>query len=239
MEHRRLILCGFVGILTFLSFVPLAWPGLIVEEVHRDREGRMVRIVRSYSGHQFRTDHPEGGVSTIIDFEGDRLVLIDHASRSYVEIRYSLWEKEVAERLKRSAPRVKSRERRITVIRTGEKALINGFPTEKIEVRADGELIEENWMTREVDLGGMEGVMERVARSFAKEFKTEMKEGREIYEKLKPFGIPILTKDYTLTYGLGPIPVMEIKKIERRALGSDLFLPPADYQRILPEPSKR
>ncbi|MCX8118371.1 MAG: DUF4412 domain-containing protein [Desulfobacterota bacterium] len=239
MRGRILIFCSTIGILFFLFMIESAWSGLVIEEVHQDREGRMVKIIRSYSGHQFRTDHPEAGVSTIIDFEGDRLVMIDHGSRSYVEIKFSLWEREVAERLKRSVPRVRTRERRITVIRTGQRAVINGFKTEKIEVRADGELLEENWMTRDIDLGEVERVMERLARSFSKEFKREMEEGREIYEKLRPYGLPILTMDYQLTYGLGPIPVMEVKKIERKELGKDLFLPPPDYQRILPEPSKR
>ncbi len=239
MRKRILTYLGWVGFMLSVGLVSGGHAGVVIEELHRDAEGRIGRIVRFYSGDQFRTDHPEGGISTIIDFKGDRIVMIDHSSRSYVEIKFSRWEKEVAERLKKSMPEVKPKERRITVARTGEKALINGFQTERVEIRADGELVEENWMTRDIDFREVEMVMEKVARSFSKEFKVEMKEGRQIYEKLRSYGIPILVKDYTITYGLGPISVLEVKRIERKDLGSEVFLPPAGYQRIIPEVPKK
>ncbi len=239
MKKSILFLTGWFILFLSQHMVQECYAGIVIEELHRDVEGKMGRVVRYFSEEQFRTDHPEGGVSTIIDFRGDRIVMIDHTSRSFVEIKFSRWEKEVAEKLKKSMPEIKTKERRITVRRSGEKALINGFQTEKIEIRADGELIEENWMSRDVDFREVERVMERVAKGFSKDFKVEMKEGREIYEKLKPFGIPILIRDYTLTYGLGPITVMEVKKIEKKELGTEIFLPPTGYQRIIPEAPKR
>lgn len=239
MKKNNLVFSGWLVLLSLIFLIQECWAGMVIEEFHRDAEGRMGRVVRFYSGDQFRTDHPEGGVSTILDFKGDRIVMIDHSSRSYVEIKFSRWEKEVAERLKKSMPEIKPKERRITVRGTGERALINGFQTEKVEILAEGELIEENWMTRDVDFREVEKVMERVAKGFSKDFKVEMKEGREIYEKLKLYGIPILIKDYTITYGLGPITVMEVRKIEKKDLGSEIFLSPTGYQRIIPEPPKR
>lgn len=239
MEKRLLVFLGLIGFLLSVVLIPVCRAGIVIEELHRDMEGRMGRVIRYFSEGQFRTDHPEGGVSTIIDFKGDRIVMIDHPSRSYVEIKFSRWEKEVAERLKKSMPEIKPQERRVSVKGTEEKALINGFQTEKVEIRADGELIEENWMTRDVDFREVEKVMERVAKGFSKDFKVEMKEGREIYEKLKPYGIPILIKDYTLTYGLGPIVVMEVRKIEKKGLTGEIFLPPAGYQRIIPDAPKK
>jgi hypothetical protein len=239
MKKRLLVCSGWIGFLLAVVLTSHCDAGVVIEELHRDMEGRTGRVIRYFSENQFRTDHPEGGVSTIIDFKGDRMVMVDHSSQSYVEVKFSRWEKEVAERLKKSIPDIKKKERRITVRATGEKALVNGFQTEKVEIRADGELVEENWMTRDVDFREVEMVMERVAKGFSKDFKVEMKEGREIYEKLKPYGIPILIKDYTLTYGLGPINVMEVKKIEKRDFGGEIFLPPPGYQRIIPEVPKK
>ncbi len=239
MKKRLLVFSGLIGFLLSVVLISECRAGMVIEEFHRDMEGRMGRVIRYFSEDQFRTDHPEGGVSTIIDFKGDRIVMIDHPSKSYIEIKFSRWEKEVAERLKKSMPEIKPKERRVTVRGTGEKALINGYQTEKVEIRADGELIEENWMTRDVDFREVEKVMERVAKGFSKDFKVEMKEGREIYEKLKSYGIPILIKDYTLTYGLGPINVMEVRKVEKRELTGEVFLPPAGYQRIIPEAPKK
>ncbi|MGZ3538747.1 MAG: hypothetical protein ACXVAB_12035, partial [Thermodesulfobacteriota bacterium] len=74
---------------------------------------------------------------------------------------------------------------------------------------------------------------------FSKDFRVEMKEGREIYEKLKPYGFPILVKDHAITHGLKAIDRVEVKKIEKKELKDDVFLPPAGYQKIVPEPSKK
>jgi hypothetical protein len=213
--------------------------GVVIEQVVKDREGRASQVFLYFSGERLRTDDEGGGLTTIMDFKGDRMVMVDHRSKNYVEIKFSQWEKEVSKRLKKDLPTIKPKVRKIVVKRVEETATINGFRTEKIEIRADGELIEENWVTRDVDMGEIEKVMERVAQGFSKEFRSEMKEGREIYEKLKPYGFPILVKDYTITYGLGAIDVLEVKKLERKDLKDEVFLPPAGYQRIVPETPKK
>jgi hypothetical protein len=90
-----------------------------------------------------------------------------------------------------------------------------------------------------LEITEIEQVMDRVSQGFSKDFRLEMKEGREIYEKLKPYGFPILIKDYTITYGLGAMDRLEVKKIEKKELGKEVFLPPAGYQRIVPKSPKK
>jgi hypothetical protein len=213
--------------------------GVVVEQMVRDREGNPSKVLLYFSDYRFRTDHQEVGLTTILDFKGDRLVMIDHQSKSYVEVKLSQWEREVAKRLKEEFPGVKPKEKKIIVRKTGRTAVINGFQTEQIEILGEGELIEENWVTRDVEITEIEQVMNRVSQGFSKDFRLEMKEGREIYEKLKPYGFPILIKDYTITYGLGAMDRLEVKKIEKKELGKEVFLPPAGYQRIVPKSPKK
>ena len=213
--------------------------GMTVEQVVRDQNGVPSKTLLFFSGTQFRTDHQERGLTTVLDFKEDRLVMIDHRSKNYVEVKLSQWEREVAKRLKKESPGVKPKEREIIVRRTGKTAIISGFRTEQVEILAGGELIEENWVTRDVETKEIEQVMDRVAHGFSKDFGREMKEGREIYEKLKPYGFPVLIKDYTMTYGLGAIDRVEVKKIEKKELKEEVFLPPPGYQKIVPEPSKK
>jgi len=213
--------------------------GVVVEQVVRDRDRGPSKVVIYLSDNRFRTDHQEGGLSTIMDFKEDRLVMIDHQSKRYVEVKLSQWEKEVARRLKKESPGVKPKEKKIVVRRTGRTAVINGFQTEQVEILAEGELIEENWVTRDVEMKEIEKVMDRVAQGFSKDFQREMKEGREIYEKLKPYGFPVLIKDHTLSYGLGAMDRVEVKKVEKKELKNEVFLPPAGYQKIIPEASKK
>jgi hypothetical protein len=231
-------------LMLFLGAVLLNAPGkglagVVVEQVVRDRDGSPSKAVLYLSDYRFRTDHQEAGMTTILDFKGDGLIMIDHRSKSYVQVKLSEWEREVAKRLKKEFPGIKPKERRITVRRSGKTAVTNGFQTEQIEVFADAELIEEDWVTRDVDLKEIESVMDRVAQGFSKDFRREMKESREIYEKVKPYGFPILVKDHAITYGLRAIDRVEVKKVEKKELKDDVFLPPADYQKIVPEPSKK
>ncbi len=233
----------FIGWLILL-FVMVAngksLAGMVVEQVMKDKDGSPSKVTLYFSDDQFRTDHMEGGLSTIMDFKRDWLVMIDHQSRNYVEVELSRWEKEIAKKLKKEFTGMKSpKKRQISVKPTGRRSVINGFSTEQIEILADHELIEENWMTRDVEMKEIEKVMDRVARGFSKDFRSEMKEGREIYEKLKPYGFPILVKDYSISHGLGAIDRVEVKKLEKRELKDTVFLPPLAYQKIIPEAGRK
>jgi hypothetical protein len=213
--------------------------GVVVEQVVRDRDGTPSKALLYISDHQYRADRQETGMTTIMDFKEDRLVMIAHRSKSYVEVKLSLWEKEMAKRLKKESPGLRPTERKITVKRTGRTAVINGFQTEEIQVLAEGELIEENWVTRDVEMKEIQQVMDRVVKEFSRDYRPEMKEGLEIHEKLRPYGYPVLVKDHAITYGLGALDRVEVKKMEKRELKEDVFLPPPDYQKIIPEPSKK
>lgn len=238
MKKRVLWICGFIPILLSMLMLQECLAGVVIEQVVRDREGNVSKVSVYYSENKFRSDHPNGNLTTMIDFKGDRMVMIDHLSKQYVEVKFSEWEKEVAENLRKSNPGLQWKSRKIIVKKTGETTTLNGFQTEKVEILADGELIEENWVTRDADLRDVEKVMDKVALGFSKAFKTEMKEGREIYEKVKAVGFPILVKDYTIAHGLGGIEVLEVKKVEKKELKDEVFLPPKGYQRMIPQPPK-
>ena len=240
MKRKTQFFFGWLILLVVTVTHGKALAGMVVEQVMRDKDGSPSKTVLYFSAYQFRTDHAEGGLSTIMDFKGDRLVMIDHRSKNYVEVKLSQWEREVAKQLKKEFPGLKKpEERKISVRPTGRTAVINGFSTEQVEILADNERIEENWMTRDVEMKEIEKVMDRLALGFSKDFRSEMKEGREIYEKLKPYGFPILVKDYATTYGLAGIDRVEVKKVEKRELKDDVFLPPAGYQRVIPESGKK
>ena len=239
MKRIALIIQGMMIIFSLIFLSQECIAGVVIEQVMKNMEGRASTVFLYFSENQFRTDHPESGLTTIMDFKSDRMVMVDHRSKSYAETKLSQWEKEVAKRLKKELPNIKAKQRKILVRKTDETTIINGFRTEKIQILADGELIEENWVTRDVDMEEIGKMMERIAQGFSKDFRSETKEGREIYEKLKPFGFPILIKDYTITYGLKAIDVLEVKKIERKELKDEVFSPPNGYERIIPELPKK
>ena len=238
MKKRGLCL-GLLSILSLGIFLENALGVVVIEQVMRERGGKVSKATLSFSDQRFRTDQEEGGSTVIIDFRKDLMILVNHQLRTYTEMKFSQWEKEVARLLKMESSGVKSKTRKIVVKRTEEKVIVNGFHTEKIDIVADGELIEENWVTRDVNLADVEKLMERVARSFSKDFGVEMKEGREIYEKLKPYGFPVLVRDYSMTVTRAPIDRLEVTRIERVDLKEDVFLPPNLYQQTNPSDSQK
>ena len=141
-----------------LVFFSLFWTfqectaGVTVEQVVKDQNGVPSKALLYFSGTRFRTDHQERGLTTVLDFKEDRLVMIDHRSKNYVEVKLSQWERDVARQLKKESPGVKPKKREIIVRKTGKTAVINGFQTEQVEILAGGELIEENWVTRDVEM---------------------------------------------------------------------------------------
>jgi hypothetical protein len=42
-----------------------------------------------------------------------------------------------------------------------------------------------------------------------------------------------------VTHGLGAIDRVEVKRMEKKELKGDVFLPPAGYQKIVPNPEKK
>jgi len=239
MKKIALVSWGLMAILLFIGMVQVALAGVVVEQLMRDREGVASKVVLYFSGERMRTDDEEGRLTTILDFRAGRMMMIDHRSKNYIDIKYSQWKKEVTEQLRKEFPYVKTKKRKVDVRKTGETAIIDGFRTEKIQVWLDGGLVEEDWVTKDVDMAEVDKMMAKVVKEFSKDFRSGIPEGREIYEKLQPHGFPILVIDYTLAYGLGPINVLEVKKLEKRELEDEIFLPPKDYQQIIPAPSKK
>ncbi len=80
---------GFIAFLFSILMFQEGLAGVVVEQVMRDREGNASKVFLYFSENKFRTDHPDGSMTTIIDFQGDRMVMIDHQSKHYVEIKFS------------------------------------------------------------------------------------------------------------------------------------------------------
>jgi hypothetical protein len=226
--------------ITILLFtIHMSAAGVVIEQQMKDKEGKATQVVLYCSEDQLRTDHPESGLTTILDFKGDQILLIDHRSKGYLLMKLSQWEKEMAKELNKNNPAIRPKERVITVKRFGETVNLNGVNTEKIQVFADGELIEEHWVAKDIDMGEADRVMEKATQELSKGFQPELKEGQEIYKKVKPYGFSVLVKDYTITHGLGAIDILEVKKIERKELKDEVFLPPEGYEKIVPQPLKK
>ncbi len=230
---------GCSSLTLLLLMVQLAMAGTVIEQQVKERDERPTQVILYFSGSQLRTDHPESGMATILDFKNDQIVLIDHRSKNYLSMKLSQWEKQTAMQLKKGNPAGQPKERVITVRSLGEIAMVNGYKTEKVQVLADGEVIEEHSMTKDIDMNEVDRIMEMAAQGLSTEVRSQLKEGREIHRKLKPYGFSIRVRDYTISQNTGGVDTLEVKKIERKELKPEVFQPPASYQKITPPPVKK
>src|SRR4030067_2681731 len=88
MSSRRKILSISWKVLvsfTLLLMFQECLAGVVVEQVVREREGSPSKVFLYFSEYRFRTDHREGGLTTIMDFRADRLGMIHHPPQSQFE----------------------------------------------------------------------------------------------------------------------------------------------------------
>jgi hypothetical protein len=108
MKKIALIIC--TTLVTLLP-MPISYAGVVIDQRVKDREGKATHVILYCSGTQLRTDHMESGLTTIMDFKGDRIILIDHPSKNYLSMKLSVWEKEIAKQLKKDPPPLRPKDR--------------------------------------------------------------------------------------------------------------------------------
>ncbi|MBW2057676.1 MAG: DUF4412 domain-containing protein [Deltaproteobacteria bacterium] len=224
----RLIALGLVALV--LSILP-AFPaggGTFIDQDTIDIWGRKQGLVLYYSKGRLRIDQKDGRLSTIMNFAENRIVVLDHLSKSYVEYPLSRWKRRVSQRMKGTGS---YQRREVRVEPTGQEKVINGFRTRRIRVMIGGVLFQESWVTRDVELGDMLRAIRKGAGTPSGLSKAQMEEKEEIYEKVSQWGFPILTVEYRILSGKTLTETTEVNAIATRKLGNRLFTPPKGYTR--------
>lgn len=226
MQKNGFISWALIVLATVFLLEGAARAGTIIDQDMIDIWGKKSGLVLSYSKKRLRIDQKDGKLSTIIHFRNNRILILDHLSKTYITYPFSKWEKEVSQRIKGQ----KATERReIRVEPTGEERTINNFGTRQIHVFIDGVLFQNIWLTRDVDLEGMLKAMENGLGRLSGLPKAEMEEREEIYTKVKEWGFPILIIEYREAFGKTLEEVTEVNRIESRNLDGELFTPPKSY----------
>jgi hypothetical protein len=200
--------------------------GTVIDQDMIDIWGKKTGSVLFYSGKRLRVDQKDGKLSTIMDFKKNRIIILDHVTKSYVEYPFSTWEQQVSKALTRQD---KPHQREIRVEPTGAERDINGFKTRQIQVFIDGVLFQDDWVTRDVNLEDMLNAIKGATNRLSGLSNAEREENEEIYRKIKAWGFPILTSEYREVFGKTLKEIIEVRGVEEQRLNPDLFLPPSRY----------
>lgn len=226
MRRKSLTAWGLLVLGILFLFEEAVRAGTVIDQNMIDLWGKKSGFVLFYSNKRLRIDQKNGKLSTIMDFRKDRILVLDHVSKTYIEYPFSKWEKQVSQKMG-SQQKAHKRESRIEA--TGAKKVINGFKTRQIRVFIDGVLFQDNWVTQDVDLEEMLKAIKKGVGRLSGFSRAEMEEKEEIYHKIKEWGFPILTNQYQKVYGKTLKEVTEVKRIETQRLNSHLFIPPRGY----------
>lgn len=240
MRRKRFAVCVVYG-LAILCMLTLrkgtVHAGTVIDQEMTDIWGKRSGTVLFYAKKRLRIDQKDGILSTIIDFRKDRILVLDHGSRSYVDYPFSTWEKLISQT--RRAQKHPKR-RRIRVEPAGTERNINGFRTALIRVFADDVLTQETWVTQDVDMEDMlETIKESVDRLTSIPKTGEWEENQEIYRQIKKWGFPILTIEYRRYAGKTLKEITEVMGIQQKRLDRHLFDVPAGYIRRKPQAISR
>lgn len=226
MRRKSSVTWGLVVLgIVFLSASTIR-AGTVIDQEMIDMWGKRSGFVLFYSKKRLRIDQKDGELSTIMDFGKDRIVILHHVSKTYIEYPFSTWEKQVSQKMESQRNADK---REIRVQSTGAEKVINGFKTRQIQVFIDGVLFQDNWVTQDVDLEDMLAAIKKGAGRLGGLSKAQVEETEEIYHKIKEWGFPILTTEYHQFYGKSLKEVTEVKRIETGRLNSHLFTRPRGY----------
>lgn len=226
MRRGRFIICGLVVVGMLFPFGGTVIAGTVIDQDMTDVWGKKSGLLLYYSKKRLRIDQKDGKLSTIMDFKKDRIVILDHTTKSYIAYPLSSWGEQVSKKI---APQEKHPKRKIRVESTGEEAEINGFKTKQIQVFINGVLFQDIWVTQDVDLEEMLGVIKKGMGRPSGLSREEMEEKEEIYKKVKETGFPILTTEYRQVFGKTLKDITEVKRIVTQNLDSRLFAPPKGY----------
>ena len=228
MMRKRAVFCGLAVLTMLVLPETVCKAGTVIDQDMIDQWGKETGSVLFYSKKRLRIDQKDGKLSTIMDFKKDRIVILDHVSKSYIEYPFSTWEELVSQQIGTQKERKK---REIRVESTGAEKEINGFKTIQINVFMDDFLTQDNWVTKDVDLDDMLRTLKQSVDRLSGISEAEREENEEIYQNVKKWGFPILTTEYRRFSGETLKEVTEIKSIETRKLGNDIFTPPKQYRK--------
>lgn len=231
MTGNRCVVLIVMGMCLLFLWTGVLLAGTVIDQNTIDGYGKKSGLTLSYANKSLRIDQKDGRLSIIMDFRKKRIVTLDHGSKSYVADSFSVWEKKVAQTME---TKKRAHKRTIRVKPTGATKKLNGFHTHEIHLFIDDRLFQKIWVTQDVDLRDM---LETVRKAFGRLSgfsKTEMQEKEEIYHKVSERGFPILTYEYQQVGGKDLEEITEVKRIETKKLGNQLFHPPKTYRERKP-----
>ncbi|MBI5207537.1 MAG: DUF4412 domain-containing protein [Candidatus Firestonebacteria bacterium] len=226
-----------IFILIFIFFVSLTsiYSGTIIEQSEGSSNfDKIITTIVYFSANNMRTDDPENKATTISLLGEDIGYYISHKKKSYLKYKLS-------ERFKNlSNTQMKDNEnnheelppkRKIDIKKTDEKKTINGFKVVKINIMANNELIEEDWVTNDMDMTEVKNIIEKLKKQNPN-VQYQNSEEYEITKAIENYGFPILSKRYSIFLDEKVEDFIEIKKIEKKNLKNNVFAPPSEYKEV-------
>ncbi len=180
---------------------------------------------------KMRTDDPSGWIM-ITDLDSKAITILVPKEKKYLQQSF--------EDVKKRQPGVSEEVRKeimgmkIAVRETGEKQTIDGYPCEKLVIKAGRQDITV-WVTKKIAIDPVVAEFDKKFLELTKEIRmlSIQAEVRTVFEKRKVYPY-VLTAETPLPFaGKTEISESKLKKVEYKKVDPSVFAIPADYERIV------
>jgi len=224
-KPMNMVLC--LSVMAALLWSPLARASWVVEQVEKmGSAGINVKTTMTFGDKVLRADNAEMNSSIIMDFKGNKMYMIQHAAKMYMELdiaALSAQMKDMIERVK-----VKDQGSMVVIKETGEHKTINGFACEKLAVVKNGKEVGEIWVTKDIKDKDVSGVYQQFFEMAGAQNQSQQAiERLEGLKKAISMGFPIQTVHIEED---GSKNIVEVLSAGQKTVSADYFVPPKDYQ---------
>ncbi len=213
-----------------MLFAISAWADTVMEQketVYVDgQEKANMKTVMTYGEGYMRSDTPKMNASMIMNFKADKVYMIQHANKGYIEAPISML-MGMADSKEKSAPKAAATP---AFKKTGKKEKINGFACEQLLVTSSDGASMEVWVTKAINNKKITEVYKKLMK-FGATQNPQASERSKSMEEVLNSGFPIRTVE---TRG-NQKHIMEVTAVKEKKSNPATALPPKGYSPMSPQ----
>ncbi|MBI5206311.1 MAG: DUF4412 domain-containing protein [Candidatus Firestonebacteria bacterium] len=221
-----------------LVFPISLYAGVIIEQIEGSTNySGTLNTVLYFSGDNMRTDELESNITTISRFREDTGYSVSHKKKTFIKYKLSEKARELTKIISQNSEKVIEDtslpvKKQLKIIKTGDTKVINGFNVSRLNVIDDNKIIEEVWVTNDIDMSEVKNIIKKIKKQHELPPGFNNNEEYEVSKAIEDNGFLILSKRYSEILGENLEDFIEVKKIEKKKLEDDIFLPPEEYREL-------
>lgn len=225
MTKMKTILLIAILLTSYCASAEAAW---VFTQKETAGSGKTMNTTMTFGKNAIRTDIPDAQTSSLMNFAADKMYLLHHGQKMYMEMVISTMKAQLQQMLARAGQN--KDKSTLTVKETGERKKIAGFESEKLVIMNGGKPSGEIWITKEIK---DKDVFDVYRRFFELTGSQGAKPGEDLIaglQKAITLGFPM---KISIKTNSGDAVEQEVTSVTQKEVKAEAFLPPKDYKKMV------